>query len=134
MNIVVWADKGGVGKTTTTFGLGSALATVRHDRVIAVDANPDRGTLAERIGRPSGKTVRDLVRARADVQGFNDISEIVGRDQTRLDGFHLPVDFCQLLLRQRACRHDFFARPRRRHAPDGMAQQPHLPGRAKAHP
>ena len=42
------------------------LADAREDRIIAIDANPDRGTLAERIGRTSGKTVRDLVRARAD--------------------------------------------------------------------
>nr|WP_269456424.1 AAA family ATPase [Mycobacterium gordonae] len=60
--IAVLSIKGGVGKTTTTFGLGSALATVRHDRVIAVDANPDRGTLGERVGDLSTRsTVRDLL-------------------------------------------------------------------------
>jgi len=83
--IPVLSRKGGVGKTTVTTLLGMALADAREDRVIAVDANPDRGTLAERIGRSSGKTVRDLVRAHADVRGFNDISEIVARDHTRLD-------------------------------------------------
>ena len=40
--------KGGVGKTTTTTTLGSTFASLRGDRVIAVDANPDRGTLARR--------------------------------------------------------------------------------------
>lgn len=83
--VPVLSRKGGVGKTTVTTLLGMALADAREDRVIAVDANPDRGTLAERIGRSSGKTVRDLVRAHADVRGFNDISEIVARDHTRLD-------------------------------------------------
>lgn len=83
--VPVLSRKGGVGKTTVTTLLGMALADAREDRIIAVDANPDRGTLAERIGRTSGKTVRDLVRARADVHGFNDISQIVGRDHTRLD-------------------------------------------------
>lgn len=83
--VPVLSRKGGVGKTTVTTLLGMALADAREDRIIAVDANPDRGTLAERIGRPSGKTVRDLVRARGDVHGFNDISEIVARDSTRLD-------------------------------------------------
>lgn len=83
--VPVLSRKGGVGKTTITTLLGMALADAREDRVIAVDANPDRGTLAERIGRSSGKTVRDLVRAHADVRGFNDISEIVARDHTRLD-------------------------------------------------
>lgn len=83
--VPVLSRKGGVGKTTVTTLLGMALADARDDRVIAVDANPDRGTLADRVGRASGQTVRDLVRARADVHGFNDISRIVARDETRLD-------------------------------------------------
>jgi MinD-like ATPase involved in chromosome partitioning or flagellar assembly len=83
--VPVVSRKGGVGKTTVTTLLGMALAAARDDRVIAVDANPDRGTLADRIARPSGRTVRDLARSRADVTGFNDISTIVARDETRLD-------------------------------------------------
>ncbi|MGB4779846.1 AAA family ATPase [Microbacterium sp.] len=83
--VPVLSRKGGVGKTTITMLLGMALADAREDRVIAVDANPDRGTLADRIGRSSGRTVRDLVRAQDDVRGFNDISDIVARDHTRLD-------------------------------------------------
>lgn len=83
--VPVLSRKGGVGKTTITTLLGMALADARDDRVIAIDANPDRGTLAERIGQPSGKTVRDLVRTRDEVRGFNDISSIVARDETRLD-------------------------------------------------
>lgn len=60
--IAVLSIKGGVGKTTTTLGLGSAFATVRTDRIIAVDANPDRGTLAERVRNQSThSTVRDLL-------------------------------------------------------------------------
>ena len=83
--VPVLSRKGGVGKTTVTTLLGMALADAREDRIIAVDANPDRGTLAERIGRTSGKTVRDLVRAKSEMHGFNDISQIVARDHTRLD-------------------------------------------------
>ena len=60
--VPVLSRKGGVGKTTVTTLLGMALADARDDRIIAVDANPDRGTLAERISRASGKTVRDLVK------------------------------------------------------------------------
>jgi len=61
--IAVMSIKGGVGKTTTTLGLGSALAIVRTDRIIAVDANPDRGTLAERVlDASTSSTVRDLLR------------------------------------------------------------------------
>jgi MinD-like ATPase involved in chromosome partitioning or flagellar assembly len=83
--VPVLSRKGGVGKTTVTTLLGMALADARDDRIIAVDANPDRGTLAERIARSSGKTVRDLVKVRAEVTGYNDISTIVARDETRLD-------------------------------------------------
>ena len=73
--IAVLSIKGGVGKTTTTLGLGSAFALVRRDRVIAVDANPDRGTLAERVSDIStNSTVRDLltdpnINRYADVRG-----------------------------------------------------------------
>ena len=83
--VPVLSRKGGVGKTTVTTLLGMALADAREDRVVAVDANPDRGTLAERIARQSGKTVRDLVRMRAEITGFNDLAGIVARDETRLD-------------------------------------------------
>ena len=83
--VPVLSRKGGVGKTTVTTLLGMALADARDDRIIAVDANPDRGTLAERISRSSGKTVRDLVKIRSEVTGYNDISNIVARDETRLD-------------------------------------------------
>ncbi len=40
--------------------LGMALVPAGDDCIIAVDANPDRGILAERISRSSGKTIRDL--------------------------------------------------------------------------
>ncbi|MDQ1128899.1 MinD/ParA family protein [Microbacterium sp. SORGH_AS_0888] len=83
--VAVLSRKGGVGKTTVTTLLGMALADAREDRVIAVDANPDRGTLADRIGAAGGKTVRDLSRARTQVHGFNELSAVVARDRTRLD-------------------------------------------------
>ncbi len=83
--VPVLSRKGGVGKTTVTTLLGMALADARDDRIIAIDANPDRGTLAERITRSSGKTIRDLVRVRGEVSGYSDISSIVARDETRLD-------------------------------------------------
>ena len=49
--VPVLTRKGGVGKTTVTTLLGMAMALVREDRVIAIDANPDRGTLAERVSK-----------------------------------------------------------------------------------
>ena len=43
--IAVVSPKGGVGKTTLTVLIGSLLAHVRTDRVVAVDTNPDFGSL-----------------------------------------------------------------------------------------
>jgi MinD-like ATPase involved in chromosome partitioning or flagellar assembly len=83
--VPVLTRKGGVGKTTTTTLLGMALALVREDRVLAIDANPDRGTLAERFNKTTEKTVRDLVADAAKILTFNDFSEYVHRDRTRLD-------------------------------------------------
>ncbi|MGO1236144.1 nucleotide-binding protein, partial [Microbacterium gubbeenense] len=83
--VPVMSRKGGVGKTTVTALLGMALADARDDRVVAIDANPDRGTLAERISKPSGKTVRDLVRSHAEITGYADMTAHVTRDATRLD-------------------------------------------------
>lgn len=83
--VPVLSRKGGVGKTTVTTLLGMALADGRDDRVIAIDANPDRGTLADRIGKRTDKTVRDLVHRAGEIRGFNDISRFVARDETRLD-------------------------------------------------
>ena len=44
--IALISPKGGVGKTTSTFLAGNLLATHLKLRAIAVDANPDFGTLA----------------------------------------------------------------------------------------
>lgn len=83
--VPVLSRKGGVGKTTITTLLGMALADVRDDRVIAIDANPDRGTLAERVTKQTRATVRDVVtRARA-ITSFNEFQTLISRDETRLD-------------------------------------------------
>lgn len=82
--VPVLTRKGGVGKTTVTTLLGMALASVRDDRVVAIDANPDRGTLAERIPKSTGATVRDVVNLVAGIHGFTDFAELVSKDKTRL--------------------------------------------------
>ena len=83
--VPVLTRKGGVGKTTITALLGMALASVREDRIIAIDANPDRGTLAERVTKQTRATVRDVVNRAASIQGFTDFTKLVSRDATRLD-------------------------------------------------
>jgi MinD-like ATPase involved in chromosome partitioning or flagellar assembly len=59
--VAVGSIKGGVGKTTVTACLGLALAEYRGDRVVALDANPDAGTLADRLTGEESVTVRDLL-------------------------------------------------------------------------
>jgi MinD-like ATPase involved in chromosome partitioning or flagellar assembly len=83
--IPVLTRKGGVGKTTVTALLGMALSDVREDRIIAIDANPDRGTLAERVNKQTRSTVRDVVTQAASITSFSDFSTMVSRDDTRLD-------------------------------------------------
>lgn len=46
--------KGGVGKSTMTVGVGSAISRIRGDRVISVDVNTDMGTLSARFGEDGG--------------------------------------------------------------------------------
>ena len=82
--VPVLTRKGGVGKTTVTTLLGMALAEARDDRVIAIDANPDRGTLSERVPRSTAATVRDVVKLVAGIKGFTDFAELVSKDTTRL--------------------------------------------------
>ena len=83
--VPVLTRKGGVGKTTITTLLGMALADARDDRVIAIDANPDRGTLAERVDRQTRETVRDVVAKASSIGGYTDFTKFVSRDETRLD-------------------------------------------------
>jgi MinD-like ATPase involved in chromosome partitioning or flagellar assembly len=83
--VPVLTRKGGVGKTTITSLIGMAMADVREDRVIAIDANPDRGTLSERVSKQTRATVRDVVTRAASITGFTDFSTLVSRDETRLD-------------------------------------------------
>ena len=82
--VPVLTRKGGVGKTTVTILVGMALAEVRDDRVLGVDANPDRGTLAERVPKSTGATVRDVVKLAAGIRSFTDFGELLSKDKTRL--------------------------------------------------
>lgn len=83
--VPVLTRKGGVGKTTITTLLGMAMADVREDRVIAIDANPDRGTLAERVTQQTRATVRDVVSNAHTIDSFSEFTTLISRDETRLD-------------------------------------------------
>ncbi|MDX6333326.1 MAG: hypothetical protein QOG05_666, partial [Streptosporangiaceae bacterium] len=83
--VAVLSLKGGVGKTTTTVGLGSTLASLRGDRVIAVDANPDRGTLSDKLRLETAATVRDLLNERGQIQRYADVRSYTTQAASRLE-------------------------------------------------
>ncbi len=72
--IAVVSLKGGIGKTTTTSCLGLTLAQYRGDRVVALDANPDAGTLAERLTGVTDVSVRTMLDHLDEISSFTDIS------------------------------------------------------------
>jgi MinD-like ATPase involved in chromosome partitioning or flagellar assembly len=83
--IALLSLKGGVGKTTITATLGGTLATVRGDRVIAVDANPDRGTLSQKVPLETPATVRHLLRDAEGIQRYSDMRGYTSQGPSRLE-------------------------------------------------
>ncbi|MCK9932989.1 AAA family ATPase [Frankia sp. Mgl5] len=83
--IAVLSLKGGVGKTTTTVSLGSTLASLRGDRVVAIDANPDRGTLGVRVERTTRHTVRDLLADADQLHRYVDVRRYLSQSASRLE-------------------------------------------------
>ncbi|GAA3460944.1 AAA family ATPase [Saccharothrix longispora] len=83
--IAMLSLKGGVGKTTTTTTLGSTFSSLRGDRVIAVDANPDRGTLALKVPRETTATVRHLLRDASRITRYSDVRAYTSQSPSRLE-------------------------------------------------
>ena len=83
--IALLSLKGGVGKTTTTATLGSTFASLRGDRVIAVDANPDRGTLSQKIPLETPATVRNLLRDEQSIEKYSDVRSYTSQSRHRLE-------------------------------------------------
>ncbi len=83
--IAVISRKGGVGKTTTTVMLGHVFAAWRGDRVIALDGNPDAGSLAYRVRRETQKTLSDLLENSEDVDRYAEMRNYTSQAPTRLE-------------------------------------------------
>ena len=83
--IAMLSLKGGVGKTTVTTTLGSTFASLRGDRVIAVDANPDRGTLSQKIPLETTATVRHLLRDASRITRYSDVRAYTSQGPSRLE-------------------------------------------------
>lgn len=83
--IAVVSRKGGVGKTTLVLGLGHTLASLRHDRTVAIDANPDAGTLGHRMPTLGGGTITDMVRDSDRIRRYSDAHLYTALAPSRLE-------------------------------------------------
>ncbi|QVJ03519.1 MinD/ParA family protein (plasmid) [Nocardiopsis eucommiae] len=64
--------------------LGSVLASLRETRVIALDGNPDLGTLADRVQPDTELTMRDLVSDIESVHRYSDLRRYTSTNDSRL--------------------------------------------------
>ncbi|MCV7378664.1 ATPase [Mycobacterium alsense] len=83
--IALLSLKGGVGKTTITATLGSTFAAIRGDRVVAVDANPDRGTLSQKIPLETAATVRQLLHDAGTIERYSDVRRYTSKGPSGLE-------------------------------------------------
>jgi putative peptide zinc metalloprotease protein len=77
--------KGGVGKTSTCLLVGHTFATHRGDRVVAVDGNPDAGTLAHRVHRETTANLTTLLADAERIERYADIRGYTSQASTRLE-------------------------------------------------
>ena len=77
--------KGGVGKTSTCLLAGHTFAAHRGDRVIALDGNPDAGTLGHRVRRETTETVTSLLADAGEIERYADIRAYTSQSATRLE-------------------------------------------------
>nr|WP_232072838.1 MinD/ParA family protein [Mycobacterium stomatepiae] len=83
--VAVISLKGGVGKTTIAATLGATFAQIRGDRVVAVDANPDRGTLCQKVPLETAGTVRQLLQDAGTVDRYSDVRRYTSRGPSGLE-------------------------------------------------
>ena len=84
-SIAVLSRKGGAGKTTTTVMLGHVLATHRGDRVVALDANPDAGSLPLRVERQTDATLTTLLAEADTVDRYSAMRRFTSQAPSRLE-------------------------------------------------
>ncbi|ORA85307.1 MinD/ParA family protein [Mycobacterium malmoense] len=82
--ITLVSGKGGVGVTTMTACIGGVFRECRPTNVIAIDAVPGFGTLADRIDESPPGDYTAIIND-TDVQGYADIREHLGQNVVGLD-------------------------------------------------
>jgi MinD-like ATPase involved in chromosome partitioning or flagellar assembly len=92
--VALISPKGGVGKTTSTFLAGNLLASHLKLRAVAVDANPDFGTLG-RLGGEHFRSSRSLAGLLDDMDKLSTAAELRPYVSCLPSGLHLlaaPAD------------------------------------------
>lgn len=90
--ITVASQKGGIGKTTVSLAVGTVLAMYRADQCIALDGNPDAGTLAAQLQgeKVHSRSVRDLLANVDKITSSRDVRQFTHTALSRLEV--LPSD------------------------------------------
>ena len=86
--VAVISPKGGVGKTTSAFVVGNLIADRLRLRAVAVDANPDFGTLAA-LAPERGRCERSLADLLSDIESIRTAAELRRYVSTLPSGLHL---------------------------------------------
>jgi MinD-like ATPase involved in chromosome partitioning or flagellar assembly len=86
--IAIVSPKGGVGKTTSTFLLGNLFAARLNLRAVAVDANPDFGTLAA-LAPDELRSPRSLVDLLASAEEITSAADLRSYMSLLRSGLHL---------------------------------------------
>jgi MinD-like ATPase involved in chromosome partitioning or flagellar assembly len=92
--VALISPKGGVGKTTATFLVGNLLAAHLKLRVVAVDANPDFGTLGRLAAdaRRSDKSLADLLDDAERLKTAAELNPYVSKQPSGLHVLASPRD------------------------------------------
>jgi MinD-like ATPase involved in chromosome partitioning or flagellar assembly len=90
--IAVISPKGGVGKSFLTYLAGNFLAEVRGDKVVAIDTNPDFGTLADQVRSREQQTVGTLLEQIDGIRHYSDLRRFTSKVESRLEVLAAPAD------------------------------------------
>lgn len=83
--IVVLGCTGGAGQTVTAMMMGHTLASIRDDRVVAVDANPGGKSLGRRARNETPETLTTLLAHITDVGGYLAMRAYTSQSQSHLE-------------------------------------------------